>query len=208
MVWLWVTMAWAGPDRALGVDAGVSTAEQGGSVSGRLRWDSGWQLGLRGYAARVTTGFVDGFEVRGARGVGTVGLTVPLVKRDAVQVDIEVDAGAQALVPEAGADIEETGIGIVADVSPMVTLPVAGGALRLGWRNVFHQQLTPSVALDAQGALIRAEGVIPVGDDLQVTVRGETGGVFGFGGDGGKYLAGARLGLRWVPGAASTWLNH
>ncbi|MEO0604876.1 MAG: hypothetical protein AAF211_25820 [Myxococcota bacterium] len=91
----------------------------------------------------------------------------------------------------------------------MVTLPVGGSsAIRVGWKNVFHQQISPSSALDAQGALVRVEGVLGVSDDLQVTIAGATGGVFGFDGNGGKYLAGIRAGLRFVPGAARTWKNH
>ena len=209
MIGMLMSTAFAGPTGSLGVSVGPSTAEVAVTAQGRLRWDSGWQLGLRGRGARVTTGFVDGYEVRGARVLGTLGATVPLVKLDGVQVDLELDLGAQGLQPGADAVIDATGLGLVADVSPMVTLTVGeGGAVRLGWTNVFHQQLAPSVALDAQGALIRAEGVIAVGSELQLTVGSATGGVFGFDGNGGKYLLGAHGGIRWVPGAARTWFNH
>ena len=201
--------AQAAPAGALGATLGASTTGQDAAATGRLRWESGWQLGLRAQAARITTGYVDGFPVTGARGALTLGATVPLVRLTSVQVDLEVDAGVQGLRPDAGSPIEDTGIGLIADVSPMVTVPLGEpAALRIGWTNVFHQQLSPSSALDAQGALIRAEAVWATGPDLQVTLGGTTGGVFGFDGDGGKYVVGARAGLRWVPGQSRTWKNH
>ena len=203
------TLAHAGPVGSLGMDAGVSTAERAGALEGRLRWKKGWQLGLRGEGAQVTQGFVDGFAVDGVRLGSTLEFTVPLVRLDTVQVDLEVDAGLQRLRPADGSVIDEPAMTVIADVSPMVTLPVGETlAVRLGWKNIFHQQVSPSVALDAQGAVVRAEGVFAFADDLQLTFAGATGGVFGFGGDGGKYLAGVRAGLRFVPGAARTWKNH
>lgn len=208
MLLLLTTLAHAGPAGSIGVDAGVSTADRTVGLTGRLRFDRGWQIGVRGVGAQVTEGFVDGFAVDGTRFAGTLGLTVPLIRLDTVQVDVEVDLGAQRLQPEAGSSIDDVGVAIIADLSPMVTLPVGeSGAVRLGWKNVFHQQVSPSSALDAQGALIRAEGVLAVSEDLQLTLGGATGGVFGFGGDGGKYLAGAHAAVRWVPGHARTWKN-
>lgn len=206
---LWMSVAQAEPERSVGVLLGASSADQSVAVTGRLRWPSGWQLGLRGRGARVTTGFVDGYDVDGTHLSLVAGLTVPLVRLDGVRVDLEVDAGVQRLAPSAGSAIEEPGVGLVADVSPMVTLPVGGtSAVRVGWMNVLHQQISPSVALDAQGALVRLEGVWGVSEDLQLTLAGSTGGVFGFDGDGGKYLLGATAGLRFVPSAARTFTNH
>ncbi|MEN0065521.1 MAG: hypothetical protein AAGA48_25480 [Myxococcota bacterium] len=208
MVLLLTTLAHAGPAGALGVDAGVSTADRTLALNGRLRFEKGWQLGFRGFGAQVTEGFVDGFAVDGTRLGGTVELTVPLVRLETVQVDIEVDAGIQQLQPEADSRIDDNGVSVIADLSPMVTLPLGGtGALRVGWKNVFHQQVAPSSALDAQGALIRAEGVLALNEDLQLAIGGATGGIFGFNGDGGKYLAGAHAAFRWVPGMARTWKN-
>ena len=198
----------AAPATALGVTAGLSSADQSLTASGRLRWESGLQLGLQAQMARISTGFVDGYEVQGAKLATTLGLTVPLVRLETVQVDLEVELGMQGLRPEAGSQTEDLGLALITDLAPMVTIPTGDRfALRLGWEHLLHSQISPSLALDAQGALIRAEGVLALNEDLQLSLGGSTGGVFGFGGDGGKYLIGAQVGLRWLPGAARTWKN-
>lgn len=48
--------------------------------------------------------------------------------------------------------------------------------------------------------------VVAATDDLQLAVLGETGGLYGYDGDGGKYAARLGVSLRVVPGAAKSWL--
>lgn len=209
MLWT-LSVALAAPDISVGVGASVGTATQGGALSARLRWESGFQLGLSGSGDRVTTGFIDGYRVRrGVAGTGLVTATLPLVRADRVKVDLELDVGARRLVAQDTDAPDSASWILLTDVRPMVTVPLTPStAVRLGWTNLLHQQLAPSADLDALGGVLRGQLVVATSDDLQWVVGGDAGGLFGYGGDGGKFLASAHTTLRWVPGAARSWTNH
>lgn len=210
LLFLLLPTASAGPDMALGSSVATGTVGSQATLSSRWRWGSGLQLGARVEGSLARGWYIDGWPVRrGVAGAAIVGTTLPLVRGSRVQIDLEVDGGLRALeasdtdAPDASATV------LLADVSPMVTLPAgSASAVRLGWKQITHIQLRPGPALEAQGSLLRGGWMFVPSDDLQVGVEGVVGGVFGFDGDGGKTLAQAGLAVRWVPGAARTYTNH
>jgi hypothetical protein len=210
LVWMLGALAWAGPFHAVGATANVNTADTAGTVHWRMRFEDGVQLGASFRAAGIRLSFLDGWPIRAGQSyTGTLDLGLPIVKTERVQVDLELELGARGVIAtDTDADADRSVI-LVSDVRPMVTMPVHDiVAVRVGWTHVLHQQVGPSYALEAQGVVARAEVVTGLTDAFQLVVGGETGGVFGFNGDGGKFLAGGHLSLLWVPGAARTWMNH
>ena len=73
---------------------------------------------------------------------------------------------------------------------------------------MYAQQRSPSVATETLGQLLLGGVTLAVTDDVQVHLRLETGGLYGFDGDGAKVLTRATVGVRLVPGQAASWLNH
>ena len=202
--------ALAAPNHALGISADAANIDFGTTVAWRAGWASGMQLGVRARGAAVSTSFIDGYPVsRGSDLTGTVGIALPLARTSFASVDLEIDTGVQHVIAAQTTGPHDRATSLVFDLSPVVTVPVAdGAALRLGWTQVFREQLTPSVTLKAQGSLAQVGAVVAIADGLQWTVRGTTGGLYGFDGDGGKFLARVETGLRWAPGTARTWTNH
>ncbi|MEL6348227.1 MAG: hypothetical protein AAFV53_34275 [Myxococcota bacterium] len=202
--------ALAGPDRSLGVSAVTGTIGQSGAIAGRLRWDSGVQFGARVEGALVQGWYIDGWEVRdGTALAGVASATVPLIRSETVRIDVEIDSGLRFLsATDTDADDDQATV-LLLDVAPMVTLPLGRPfAARVGWKQITHLQRRPGPGLEAQGSLLRGAVMWTPSDDLQLGIDGAVGGVFGFGGDGGKALAQAGLMMRWVPGAARTYTNH
>lgn len=206
---LWTAiLAHASPDAAIALTAGAGSADRSVEIGGRVRLGRDWQLGARVRQAWVRAGFVDGRAVEGTRQLASLGAGVPLVRGASASVTLELDVGASSLQPEPDPASLGRNLSLIADLSPMVTLPLGQrAALRLGWAHLLREQVHPSVALDTQGALLRGLAVFAPGPDLQLVLGGATGGLYGFGGDGGKYLAEGHAALRWVPARARTWTN-
>jgi len=200
----------AGPSVSLGAAATAATTGATGSVGGRVGWDSGMQLGLSGSSHLVRVAFIDGYEVSdGVAFTGATDLTLPLLRSGDLRLDVELESGVRWLVATETSAPTDRSLVVLADVAPMATVDLSEAiGLRVGWVLLHHLQVRPGFALDAQGSLLRFGLVTAPSPDLQVVLDGQAGGVFGFDGDGGKFLAQAAVGLRWVPGAATTWKNH
>lgn len=207
---LFSSMAQAAPSASVGAGLTASSAGPSASVAGRLGLDSGFQLGLLVQGQQVSTAFIDGWPVTDGTAVNAqIGATVPLVRAEPVRVDVEVVSGARSLWATETDAPDDRSLILIADVSPVATVALRDGlAARLGWVQLTHLQLQPGPGLDAQGSLVRGGLVIAPTDSLQLALDAQAGGVFGFDGDGGKFLAQAGAQLRWVPGAAATWTNH
>ncbi len=200
----------AGVETAVGLSGVTGSIGQAGAVSVRRRWDSGVQLGMRVEGYRARGWYLDGWPVRDGRAyAGIVSGSIPLVQQDGVRIDLEIDAGLRQLdATDTDASTQQATV-LIADVSPMVTLPLGDAfGLRLGFRRITHQQRSPSVVAEATGSLLRAGVLWIPNDDFQVGVEGIAGDAFGFNGDGGKAIAQVGGVVRWVPGASHTYTNH
>lgn len=198
------------PDASLGVRGETSINGSGGTVELRGRLDSGVQLGLQLQAERVGRHYIDGWPARGGVSGRVLATTaIPLVVRDRIQLDFVAEGGVRGLSVQDTRAVQDTALFVQADVGVMATLPLRPGvAARLGWMQLTHLQVDPSVGIDATGAELRSSLVMAASQDIQLTGHLGVGGVLGFGGDGRKHVARAGLGLRWVPGAARTYTNH
>jgi hypothetical protein len=188
--------------------AGASSTEVGGEIGYRLRLPSELQLGFVARASAVRKGFVDGFPARDGQMFSGLGLAiVPLARRGPLAMDLRGGLGLRASGfdtaggPETSSRVMMTQLALIANVRATSFLTV-----RTGFVSVLDLALSPAGGIDALGQLLVLGAVVPVSDALQVYVDGETGGVFGYDGDGDKYVARAAIGLRWVSGReARAW---
>jgi hypothetical protein len=188
---------------------GLSPADTAVELAYRLRLRSELQLGLSARGSFVRTGFVDGFRASNGRSVSGLALVmVPLARRGRLSIDFRGALGArtsdfdESAAPDSVSFVIPSQLGVIANVSfPSVTL-------RAGWMNVVDVAVAPKGAIDTLGQLLLLGAAVPVSDSLQLYADGETGGVFGYDGDGAKYVTRAAFGLRWVSGqGARTWTN-
>jgi hypothetical protein len=202
---------------AFGLSGAVSPAEPRIVAQARLRAPSSAWLGAEVRLGDARALYLDGWPVSEGRSLsGLVGGSAPLASSGGASIDLQVHGGLRALSAEvpspedaAGAVIPGQSWGWLVEVTPMGTLPLgARGAAQLGWTAIFSQQRSPSVATETLGQLLVGGVTLAVTDDVQVHLRLETGGLYGFDGDGGKVLTRATVGVRLVPGQAASWLNH
>ena len=205
-----LTEALAAPQLSAGAGLTAATTGPFATLSARAHLDSSLQVGVYLRGQQVSGAFIDGWPVtEGTATSGLLGLTLPLVAGDALRLDVEVESGLRTLQATQTQAEASQSLTLIADLGPVATLAVQDGlAIRLGWMQLTHLQVQPGSALDAQGSLLRGGVVFAPTPDLQLAIDGQTGGVFGFDGDGGKYLAQVGAQVRWVPGAAASWTNH
>lgn len=211
MTWFWWLMsltatASSTPAVAVRVEGGAESVESVGEV----RWQVGraGQLGIQAGGGRTSAAWIDGYTVSsGAVATGALVGTVPLAVGQTVRVDLEGALGARQLAAFETDASETASLRLVTDLSPMATVDAGPVAVRLGWIHYLHHQLTPGFVLDKQGAVLRGEVVWPVSDRWQVAAGVRTGGVFGHGGDGGKYLTHGTASVRFVPDTRRPWTN-
>ncbi|MEQ1564158.1 MAG: hypothetical protein ABMA64_00880 [Myxococcota bacterium] len=199
-------LAWADPlQQALVVEGAAATSDTSAALSWRLASPGGgaW-LGATARGAQVREAYLDGYPVdRGTKLDGTVDASVPLARGDRLRLDLRASAGLRRLT---SAEPVPSGSGStigLTSVAPIGTLRVADTvALRVGWTEVISMQLTPGVVTDTLGELHTVSLVTAPTPDLQLVLRTEAGGLYGYDGDGGKSVLRAAVGVSWVPGAA------
>lgn len=205
------------PGLAVGLSGALSAAEPRLTAQGRWRAPSSAWLGAELRLGDARALYLDGWPVSEGRTLtALIGGSAPLVTQGGASIDLQVAGGLRTLSAEvptpaeaAGTVIPEQSWGWVMEVSPIGTLPLGErGAAQLGWTVIFSQQRSPSVATEALGQVLVGGYTLAVTDDVQVHLRLETGGLYGFDGDGAKVLTRATAGVRLVPGQAASWLNH
>ena len=202
-------VAHAAPDQAVQVAGALSPAEARVRLGWRQRWASGLQAGAEVRLGSAQALYLDGWPVDGGTTLGALGqLSLPLAHSGPVALDLRIDGGPTLLAADEATPSGARSLGARLEVSPLATVALREGlAGQLGWTLVTGLQLQPGFAVDALGQVLVAGGVVALSDSLQLSVRGETGGLYGYNGDGGKYLVRGGVGLRWIPGSADRWLN-
>jgi hypothetical protein len=202
---------------AVGLSGAISPAEPRLVAQARWRAPSSAWLGAEVRLGDARALYLDGWPVSEGRSLSAlVGGSAPLATSGGASIDLQVHGGLRTLSAEvpspedaAGAVIPGQSWGWLVEVTPMGTLPVGErGAAQVGWTAIFAQQRSPSVATETLGQVLVGGYTHALSEDVQVHLRLETGGLYGFDGDGGKVLTRATVGVRLVPGQAQSWLNH
>lgn len=205
---LWATAADAAPRVAVTLSPAYSGTDTRGVLGVRVGAPDGAQAGVDLRLAAVRTGWIDGWDV--SSGVATSGLlhgAVPLHRSERFRVDLRANVGARLLAASATDAPVDRSWALLTEIGPRATLRVHDRvAVGLGFENVVDLQLDPSFAVDGLGQLLQAQLVVAPTDDWQVGVQGETGGLYGYDGDGAKFAGRLGLTLRYAPGAAKDWL--
>lgn len=193
------------PDHALSAVAELAPAEPRARVEWRTQLPNNVQLGVSGQAGLAHGLYLDGWPVEGGRSfTALLSGSAPLVHEDRVQLDLQLETGPRLLLPSApvGGGLDRS-LALAIGLRPLATMAVNDALdVQLGWTARFDLQLDPAPVPDALGQLLLAGAVVHLGPHLDLALRAETGGLFGYGGDGAKYAARGGLGLRWFPGGA------
>jgi hypothetical protein len=209
MLWLgWISAALAAPpELAVALAPSVSGADTRLELQGRLRI-GGAQLGLTARGSELRAAWIDGWPVDDGRaGAVLAHAAVPLVDRGGFRFDLRAQVGPRWMVARATEAPTSSSLALLTAVGPRATLDLGDrAAVQLGVDQVTDLQLDPGFAMDGLGQLLQGAVVRAVGDDWQVALSAETGGLFGYDGDGAKYATRAGVSLRFVPGAAASWL--
>ena len=191
------------PAQALSAIAELSPAEPRARVEWRAAWPNHVQLGVSAQAGLARGLYLDGWPVAGGHtGTALLSASAPVVHEDRVQIDLQVDTGPRALRPsEPVGDGLNDSLTLLNSLRPLATLSLTDALdLQLGWTARFDMQLSPTPAADAFGQILLAGAVVRLSPGLDLALRAETGGLYGYDGDGAKYLTRGGLGLRWFPG--------
>jgi hypothetical protein len=206
---LWVRIGAAAPvSGAILASPSVSGADVRGALAGRLGSPSGSAIGAEVRWAEVSKAWIDGWPVEdGSAASALAHGAVPLVRTERLRLDLRANVGARWLSAREVQGPDDRSTALLTEVGPRATLTVAeGAAVWLGFDNVLDFQLDPSFAPDGLGQLLNAGLVFAPTDGLQFALHGETGGLYGYDGDGGKYATRAGVSVRFVPRVARNWL--
>lgn len=189
---------------AFGLAGGVSNVDASVTGAYRLGLAGGWQLGLDAILSRKREAYISGRELdRGTALSGAALAMIPLVQRGPLSMHLRLGAGLRRLDGEGPQAPRGTSLALTTELGPIANLAVTPGfTVRTGFVNVLNLQLDPATDVDALGQMLTFGVNKALGSSLQIHVDVETGGLFGYDGDGGKYLTRGTLGLRYVPGAA------
>jgi hypothetical protein len=207
--WWWAAAAGAAPlSGAIVATPSVSGADVRGSLAARLGSPSGSAFGAEVRWAEVSKAWIDGWPVKdGSAASALVHGAVPLVRAERFRLDLRGNVGARWLFAREVEGPDDRSLAQLTEVGPRATLTVAdGAAVWLGFDNIVDFQLDPSFATDGLGQLLNGGVVVAPTDDWQLALTGETGGIYGYDGDGGKYAARVGLSLRFAPRVAGDWL--
>jgi hypothetical protein len=191
---------------AISVYTDGGTTDVGAGASWRLRLPGGTQLGLGVRAARAQESYVDGWRVDDATSVyGQAEAYTVLLRSGPLTLGLDGHAGVRRLFADDATPGGDASTALVSAVGPVAHVRIGPGSLALGWQSVQNFQLDPGFAVDALGQVGRVGYAFGLTEDWQMYADLTGGGLFGYDGDGGKFLTRGTLGVRFVPSAAHTW---
>lgn len=189
---------------AVGLAAGVSNVDASLTGAYRLGLAGGWQLGIETTLSRKREAYISGRQLdQGTAVYGTTLGMIPLVQRGPLSMHLRLGAGLRRLEGKGPQAPRDTSLALTTELGPVANLTVTPGfTVRTGFLNVLNLQLDPTGDIDALGQVLFFGVNKALGTSMQIHADLETGGLFGYDGDGGKYLVRGLIGLRYVPGAA------
>jgi hypothetical protein len=195
------------PQHALSVNGSLSGTDAHGALAYSLRTAAGWQLGAEVRLAAPRESFISGYPASG--GVAPSGLlhgVAPLVDAGPLQLSLALQLGVRALFAADSVGPDTRALVLLTRLGPIASVRVTDAfAVRAGWCSVVNLQLTPGADLEALGQVLMLGAVVHFTPSLAAYADFETGGLLGFGGDGGKYLVRGSLGLRWTLNGGAPW---
>ena len=190
---------------SLGDGGAGSNLRGGGRFEYRYRWSNDAQLGLRVGLFAVDAPFIEGFRGRDALETEVLALSnFQLLRGDSAGIHLRLLAGARFLADAADApESSSTQVGAVpawiASIHLNPSISVRTGVVFPVWLEV-----DPSADIAELATLLTVGVDWAFSPSLSLYADVETGGSFGFDGNGLKYVAEGTTGLRirFGPGAA------
>ncbi len=175
----------------------------GAQLEYRLRWPSEYQLGLAGAALALEADRIGGFAARHTQRFEVTALgVVPLGRTGPLGLDLRVALGYAELNSTQAQLTHDRGRRLGFELALIGNVLLAPRlSLRLGLSTPLAFEIVPTRELATQGALLLTGLGVALSDSLFLRADVESGGVFGFDGDGTKYETRASLAVRWVSGA-------
>jgi hypothetical protein len=195
---------------AFNLGGAYSNVDAAAILGYRLRLSGGLQLGAEVRYAPSRRSYIDGFATTGGAGrYGTLRALVPLASSGPLELGLGTTLGVRSLAVDTTTGLDKSSLAFTSEIGPGAHLQLTRGlTLRAGWLQVTNLQTRPNTALDALGQVLLLGATAPVTDTVQLYADFETGGLFGYDGDGGKYLTRGIVGARWVlGGAARDWMT-
>jgi hypothetical protein len=195
---------------AFNLAGAYSNVDSAAILGYRLRLSNGLQLGAEVRYAPSRRSYIDGFATTGgAARYGTLRALVPLASSGPLELGLGTTLGVRALSVDTTPGPDRDSLALTSEIGPVAHLRLTRGlTLRAGWLQVTTLQTRPNTAVDALGQVLLLGATAPVTDTVQLYADFETGGLFGYDGDGGKYLTRGLIGARWVlGGAARRWMT-
>lgn len=209
MTWplLLTALAAAPPQHAFSVNGALSLTDSHGTVGYQLRTEGGWQLGAQVRVAAPRSGFINGYPTTGGVAPSAaINALAPLTEVGPLQLSLALQLGLLGLFADTSVGPDTRSLVLLSRLGPLASIRLADAvALRAGWNLVVNVQLSPAGDVDALGQLLVLGAVVHLNRSLSVWVDVETGGLFGYSGDGGKYVLRGTLGLRLVLGEGAPW---
>jgi hypothetical protein len=174
----------------------------GAQLDYRLRWPSEYQLGFGIAALALEADRIGGFAAKHTRRLEASALgVIPLGRTGPLGLDLRIGAGYAALHSAQQHLVEDRGHRLGLSLALIGNIRVASRvSLRLGFSTPFAFEIAPAGELATQGALVLTGVGVALTRSLLLRGDVESGGLFGFDGDGTKYETRASLSLRWVSG--------
>lgn len=201
----------AGDGRAHALTFAVRAGNSGygGMVGYRLRLRRGIGVGVEVEGVFAPRSFIGGYATGDNVVVaGRLPLFFPVYRSRALTMAVTFAPGlysVRSFSPDQG---PSAGLSVTADVGVFAYLRVGP---RLTWMagvdNPVSVQLGPIVDVNKVGTLVSTGPVVPINERLSWFATAQAGGLFGSGGDAGKFLMRGTTGLRLVFGAsARQWI--
>ncbi len=171
----------------------------------RVRLASGTQLGVDVQAAVGQEGRIGGFAAEDTTEFQALAVALwPLLQNGALDLGIRTAVGPRFVTADDDSLVDDSGTILYSEFGPIANVTVSDRWLvRSGFVVPVAFELSPTSELAETGALLLLGASAQVATATDVFADFSTGGLFGFGGDGTKFLARGVVGVRTRFGASS-----
>jgi len=202
LVLIGTSTVYAQPTQTLSVAGSGGNLDVGGQLGYRLHLESGTQYGLEFDVFSTREEIMGGVAIDDGTGGSITALSqFPMAAASRLRIDMRLSVLGRIVATddaEAPGD-QSTTLGF--EIGPIANVLVSDRiALRTGFVAPQHIELTPDGGLARTGTLSVLGLAWRVTDTLGLYIDGRAGGLFGFGGDGLKFLASGTVGFRYTLG--------
>jgi len=179
-----------------------------GALGYRLLLSPKLQLGVELRGGLIDDTYVAGYAVDGGGyGEGRLAVQGTILREGPLWLDLRLATGARFQAggearPDNERDAEtslDAATAIIADAGIIANIEAGPWVTaRVGVSAPVIVQVDPVPGLETTGILTLFGLAVHVSERVSLTADGNIGGVFGWDGDGNKFLVGGQLGLRWL----------